>query len=278
MNLKFSYYSNFDNSAKVINDCRLIEEKINGITSALYSYDSIGRLVQQKNLQEGFSIDYKYNAEGYLVSTIDNSPIGYKVDYFYANGLLVKSIKTYFSESTPLITEYAYNSNGELNQIKETLYSTTITTFRNKVAVKIVNDYKKFLVGPSGLILEILSNTGNSIIYTYDKNEQLIIQETLDQNKISNSKKQYFYSPIKKTEIVPSLFKGFPSYKNPLGSQTHLVEKIVNYSEYQSNKTLIKSLEEDRSFKTDIQGKLISEEITIGTLSKTKHYVYQHCN
>jgi hypothetical protein len=270
------------NKEKVfVDNCKLMEEQIDGKTEIKYIYDAKERLVEKRYERLKYSETFSYDENGFLSRIADNSTNPFTIDYKYENGLLISRTKQFRRLSDASISTYTYNSSKELIKMTESyMGNITTTDFVNKKAVKITNKYIYYELNARGLVVAAYPLTGPKTVnnYKYDQNDMLVLHEIYAdlQNKILQN--DYKNSKIKRNNLGAAFvdnYKGFPNYKNPFGEQTFFVERITNYTT--KNNTLQKVHEEVVDYGVDATGKIMRQGPMVNSKTPTSVFIYAGC-
>lgn len=274
----------FENEREtVVGDCKLMEEKVNGVTQVTYAYDSENRLVLKKNLLLNHVESYSYDNQGFLIEISNSSDIGFNIKYEYENGLLVKKTHKINRIAIPNVTTYFYNASNELIKMSEKYISETITEFRNGKAINRTNPFINFELNEKGLITKSSSISGTETfnLYTYDSNDMLLKQEVYEKPGKKVMQDQFEISNVKRTKVGSEFvdsYKGMPYFKNPLGDDKFYINKTTKYTINADTNTAVKVFENQINHSIDTKGNMVSAINESDPSAAITSYVYSGCN
>jgi hypothetical protein len=264
-------------------DCKLMEEKINGITQVTYAYDAYNRLILKKNILSSESEAYAYDSQGFLIEINNNSNNGFNIKYEYTKGLLVKKTYKSIRIAVPKVTTYFYNTTNELIKMSEKYLSETITEFSNGKAIRITNPFINFELNDKGLVIKSssISSLETFNLYTYNSNDMLLKQETYERPGKKVIQNQFEISDVKRTKMGSEFvdtYQGIPYYKNPFGDDKFYINKITKYMINPESNTPVKVFENQINHGLDSKGNIISMIAENDSSTATISYVYSGCS
>ncbi|ERK31240.1 DNRLRE domain-containing protein [Clostridium intestinale] len=197
--------STYGNGAKVQTNYdnldRVVAKKVNGAEIEHYSYDASGNLAILEDKANNTTYKYNYDSSDRLVNLTDSKGNSYKNEYD-ANNNVSKQINTINGQKRE--TSYAFDKDNKItkftfNNASNFIQYTYDEIARNKektlnlgnnVTYKTTTQYLPGVNGSTSTQVGSISNNGNQIKYTYDKNGNI---ETSTQNSKTT---KYYYNEL----------------------------------------------------------------------------------
>ena len=144
------------------------------------SYNSFGQVLTADGPRTDVTdvTTYSYDVQGNMLSMENAAGHEYTYDSYDADGKLLS-----MTDPNGLVTEYAFDLRDRLGQVIDNGEATYYAYLENGVASRLTHpdgSYFNYFYDDASRLTEIHDSIGNRIVYTLDKQGNLVVEETFD--------------------------------------------------------------------------------------------------